>query len=81
MPTEMKKNPSSSSSNGAISASSSWRYSDPDSSTPAMKAPSDGDSPAAETSSAVPVTMNNATAVNSSGVRAPPMARNSGGTR
>jgi hypothetical protein len=46
-----------------------------------MKAPSDGDSPAAETSSAVPVTMNNATAVNSSGVRAPPMARNSGGTR
>ena len=78
MPTEMKKNPSSSPSNGAMSASSSLRYSDPDSSTPAMNAPSDGDSPAAEASNAVPVTMSNATVVNTSGVLAPPMARNSG---
>ena len=42
MPTEMKKNPSSRPSKGAISACSSWRYSDSESSTPAMKAPSEG---------------------------------------
>ena len=41
MPTEMKKKPSNSPSNGAMSASSSCRYSDSDSSTPAMNAPSD----------------------------------------
>ena len=46
MPTEMKKKPSSRPSNGAMSACSSWRYSDSDSSTPAMNAPSDGDRPA-----------------------------------
>ena len=57
MPTEMKKNPSSSPSNGAMSASSSWRYSDSDSSTPAMNAPSDGDSPPSVASVAAPTTI------------------------
>ena len=73
MPTEMKKNPSSSPSNGAMSASSSWRYSEPDSSTPAMNAPSDIDSPASAASSAVPATISSDAAVNNSGVRAPPI--------
>ena len=81
MPTEMKKKPSSRPSNGSISACSSWRYSDSDSSTPAMKAPSDGDRPATVASEAAPATMSSATVVNTSGVFAPPTARNSGGSR
>ena len=81
MPTEMKKKPSSRPSNGSMSACSSWRYSDSDSSTPAMKAPSDGDRPATVASKAVPATMSSATVVNTSGVFAPPMARNSGRSR
>src|SRR5208283_4420240 len=71
MPTEIKKNPSSSPSNGAMSASSSWRYSDPDSSTPAMNAPSDGDSPPSVANVAAPTTISSETAVNTSGVFAP----------
>src|ERR1019366_10522406 len=47
IPTEMKKNPSSVFSNGAISACSSCRYSESDSITPARNAPRDGDNPAA----------------------------------
>ncbi len=81
MPTEMKKNPSSRPSNGAMSAWSSWRYSDSDSSTPAMNAPSEADRPPAVASRAVPATMSSATAVKTSGVFAPPMARNSGRMR
>ncbi len=46
MPTDMKKQPSSSPSNGSISACNSCRYSELDSRTPARKAPSDMDRPA-----------------------------------
>ncbi len=81
MPTEMKKKPSSRPSNGSISACNSWRYSLPDSSTPARKAPSDMDSPAALASAAAPTTVSRARVVNISGVRAPPMARNAGRMR
>ncbi len=81
MPTEMKKKPSNRPSNGSMSACSSWRYSDSDNSTPAMNAPSDGDRPATVASRAVPVTISSATVVKTSGVFAPPMARNSGRSR
>ena len=72
----MKKKPSSSPSNGWMSARSSCRYSEFDSSTPARNAPSDIDSPAAEAIQAVPATVSNAVAVKTSGVRAPPISRN-----
>ena len=64
-----------------MSASSSWRYSDSDNNTPAMNAPSDGDSPPSVANVAAPTTISNATAVNTSGVFAPPIARNSGRSR
>ncbi len=81
MPTDMKKKPSSSPSNGSMSACNSCRYSESDSSTPAMNAPSDMDSPASLARKAVPTTMSRAVAVNTSGVRAPPIRRNTTGTR
>ena len=46
-----------------------------------MKAPSDGDRPASVAISAVPVTSSSETAVNTSGVFVPPMARNNGRSR
>ena len=46
-----------------------------------MKAPSEADRPAREAINAVPVTISRAVVVNTSGVRAPPMTRNSGGSR
>ena len=63
MPTAMKKSPSSSPSNGAMSASIWWRYSESASSAPAMKAPSAADSPAASMTSATPTTVRSALAV------------------
>ena len=81
MPTERKKKPSSNPSNGSTSACTSWRYSESDSRTPPRNAPSDVDSPAAWAREAVPATMNRARALNTSGVRAPPMTRKAGRIR
>ena len=53
MPTAMKNSPSSRPLKGSMSASSSWRNSDSASSTPAMKAPSEADSPARSASAIV----------------------------
>ena len=65
-PTVMKNSPSSSPLNGLMSLSSSCRYSLVASTTPAMKAPSAGDRPTSDISSAIPITTSNAAAVNSS---------------
>ena len=81
MPTDTKNRPSSSPSKGAMSACTSCRYSESDSSTPAMKAPSDMDSPAQAANSAVPSTISRAVAVKISGVRAPSTARRMGRSR
>ena len=66
MPTAMKKSPSSRPLNGSMSVSSAWRYSDPARSTPARKAPSAIDMPAAVMSCAIPITSSSAKAVKSS---------------
>ena len=63
IPTEMKNSPSSKPLNGSMSASSSWRYSESASSTPARKAPSDIDSPTEVMSSEVPITTSSVAAV------------------
>ncbi len=63
MPTEMKNSPSSRPLKGSMLASSSWRYSESASSTPARKAPSDIDSPTATISSETPMTTSRAAAV------------------
>ncbi len=81
MPTDMKKKPSSRPSNGSTSACSSCRYSDSASTTPAAKAPRDRGRPAAPASAAAPTTISSAVAVNSSRVRAPPMALKIGRSR
>ena len=54
MPTEMKNSPMSSPLKGSMSASSSCRYSESASSTPAMNAPSAGLRPTAEVRTARP---------------------------
>ena len=63
MPTAMKNTASSSPSNGAMSASIWWRYSESASSAPAMNAPSAADSPAASMTRATPTTVSSALAV------------------
>ncbi len=72
MPTAMKKSPSSSPLNGSMSTSSSIRYSDSASSTPAMKAPRPIDSPTDCVSQALPTTSSSASATKIS--RAPTFA-------
>ena len=56
MPTAMKNRPSSRPLNGSMSSSSSWRYSESASSTPARKAPSAIDRPTISISAAMPIT-------------------------
>jgi hypothetical protein len=63
MPTEMKNRPSNRPLNGWMFASSSWRYSESASSTPARKAPSDMDSPTPLIRRDTPITTSNAAAV------------------
>ena len=66
MPTAMKNSPSSRPLKGSMSASSSWRNSESATSTPARKAPRDGDSPISSMPSAAPTTSSSAAAVNTS---------------
>ncbi len=66
IPTAMKKSPRSKLLKGSISASSSWRNSESARSTPARKAPSEGDRPIFSMMSAAPITSNRAAAVNTS---------------
>src|SRR5213594_2950072 len=66
MPTAMKKRPSSRPLKGSMSASSSWRNSESARSTPARKAPSEGDRPIFSMISAAPTTSSSAAAVNTS---------------
>ena len=69
IPTVMKNKPSNNPLNGSMSASSAWRYSDSDSSTPARNAPRAMESPMCSRSRAVPSTTSNARAVNTSRTR------------
>jgi len=69
MPTAMKNSPSSRPLNGSMSASSSWRYSESASNTPARNAPSAMDRPADWTNNAVPITTSKAAAINTSWTR------------
>ena len=75
MPTAMKNRPSSSPLNGLICDSSSCRYSESASSTPAMNAPRPGLSPACCMIQALPSTASRAVAVNTSGAWVPATTR------
>src|SRR4051812_12939353 len=81
IPTEMKNKPNSNPLNGSMSASSSCRYSESASSTPARNAPSDMDNPTDVISSDVPMTTSNAAAVNISWMPAAEMTCSTGRNR
>ena len=66
MPTDMKNRPSSSPLNGSISVSMVRRYSELARTTPAMNAPSVGDTPMPSIRTVTPMTMASEVAVNTS---------------
>ena len=80
-PMVIKNSPSNRPLNGAISDSSSWRYSLLASTTPAKKVPRAGERPTSVINRAMPITINRAVAVKSSGKRALAIKRNNGRVR
>ena len=78
IPTARKNSPSRIDRNGSTSLSSSWRYGDSASITPATNAPSATDSPSACISADAPTTVNSPATTNSSRSPSRPISRNIG---